>query len=210
MSTTQAKIAQRKLTEESGIPDSLADQMFNLQSGHWVAIVDLAHLDRTEGREEKHVVRLEIGQLEIMTGDSADHCRELMRAAYLSRQPRGLDQVDQQEEDTDEIIARGRRKLKYCDTCLHERADQRISHTPDPEADGAECKWKDTNEVVTPGEDDETDSVAAETDSVEGGGDGPDSIDQPWPGDPDYTPPSDDLAPTSGIADPFRQRMTGM
>lgn len=208
MSTTQAKIAQRKLTEESGIPDSLADQMFNLQSGHWVAIVDLAHLDRTEGREEKHVVRLEIGQLEIMTGDSADHCRELMRAAYLSRQPRGLDQVDQQEEDTDEIIARGRRKLKYCDTCLHERADQRISHAPDPEADGAECKWKDTNEPVTPGEDDESldDQVERVVDEVVSGSattdEAPDSIDQPWPGDPDYTqPPADDQEPATVGAD---------
>lgn len=142
MSTTQAKIAQRKLTEESGIPDSLADQMFHLQSGHWVAIVDLAHLDRTEGREEKHVVRLEIGQLEIMTGDSADHCRELMRAAYLSRQPKGIPGTE--GEPVDRIVERGK------------------------------------NTILT-GDDDE-----------------------PWPGDPDYTPPtSDDLAPTSGIADPF-------
>ncbi len=110
MSTIQAKIAAKKLTESTGVEDKVADQMFHRgEGGHYLAIVDLEFLEKTEGKGEKHIVRLEISQLEILTGPAEDHGRELMRAVYTRRQPEGLDQTD--GETPDRIIERGKNTI---------------------------------------------------------------------------------------------------
>jgi hypothetical protein len=153
MSTIQTKIAAKKLTQETGVPDALADEFFRRgEGGHWLAIVDLEYLDHTEGRENKRVVRLELSQLEVVTGEAADLCRELMAATYRSRQPLTLDGME--GESQDEIIRRGRNVLLTCQVCIHDLADNAISHHPNPDADNAFCTWKsDGTEVQVDQED---------------------------------------------------------
>lgn len=211
MTSTTAKLAAHKLNDACGVSDDLAEKMYRSLGSKHMAIVELEVFEKTEGLGENanHVVRLRPIHLELAAGDHAQHLRELSRALYTDRQPRGLDQLAEGEEDADEIIRRGRNVLLLCDTCLHRATDERINHAPDTQADGAECKWKDTNEPVEPGDDDETEAgieieVPPEGLVAEVGADSdePDDIDQPWPGDPDYTPPADpDLTPTLG--DPF-------
>jgi hypothetical protein len=164
VSTTQAKIAAKKLTESSGIQDEVAERMYHAEDAHYVAIIDLAWLDATHGRGEKKIVRLDIQQLEIMTGDAAEHCRELMRSVYMARQPEGLDGT--RGEPAGDIIRRGESALLTCDTCLRKHTDPRIKHyLGDPDADEAWCTWIDDGTEVRVNDD--ADEHGASPDEVD-------------------------------------------
>lgn len=144
MSEITAKLAAAKLNDQKGVSDDLAAKMFHTLGSHHVAIVDLQVVDRTEGVSEKQIVRLALDQLEIMEGPAADHCRDLMRAAYQNRSDQlPLDGDDM--ESSDEIIARGKAVLLTCQTCLHPNTDQRIRHYQgdNPEDENAWCTWSD-------------------------------------------------------------------
>lgn len=151
MATTQPKIAAKKCTESTGITNELAEQMRHRgEGGHYIAIVDLEYLDHTDGREDKHIVRLEISQLEIMPeGATADHARELMRSVYLKRQPEGLDGTE--GEPIERTIERGKNTvLTEDEDGVHDSAPEVRAgnmHT-DPTGDQLEPKRRNRKATV--------------------------------------------------------------
>ena len=177
MTTTQAKLAAHKLDEETGISDYLSDQMFHQQGGRWVAIVELQHLDRTEGRDDKHVVRLEVSHLEIVADPAmADHVREIARLAYRQRTPADLDSLHSDEPDDLALIHAGNVFLQ-CETCLHSVSDDTIKHAPDPDGDGAYCSWKYDGTEVKPGQED---PAVVQADVLDDDGEPIDTIPDPF------------------------------
>lgn len=154
MTTTTAKLAAAKLDETLGIPDQTADAMFagRLGATH-MAIVELQVAERTEGKADKHTVKLQAIHLEL-AGDTAiaDHLRDLSRAIYTGRTPKQLDidSFDDVEPDAEEILRRGQGLLP-CPNCLHAHDLDRIDHLPDTETDGW-CSWRPCGHPVNAGD----------------------------------------------------------
>lgn len=76
-----------------------ADQMFKQRRGRWVAVVELAHVERTEpgpDEDKNPAVKLRVTDLEIAAGAYyEDEVRKLMRALYQRRTSDGtLDEID--------------------------------------------------------------------------------------------------------------------
>ncbi|WP_327169517.1 hypothetical protein [Streptomyces subrutilus] len=69
--------------------EPFADQMFKQRKGRWIAIVELAHVERTEpgpDEEKNPTVKLRVTDLEIAaTAYTEDELRKLLRAMYQRR-----------------------------------------------------------------------------------------------------------------------------
>lgn len=75
-----------------------ASEMFKQRKGRWIAVVELAHVERTEpgpDEEKNPTVKLRVTDLEIAsTAFLEDQARQLLRALYQRRTADGtLDEV---------------------------------------------------------------------------------------------------------------------
>lgn len=152
MTTMTAKLASGKLNDAKGITDEIARRMYDAQDGQtYVAIVELGYAGRSDSKDDKHTVTLEVAHLELVTDPGqADSVREIARSLYRGRVPTQLDldsTLDDVEPGSDEYIARAKRLIQ-CEVCLHAQADKRIKHAPDPDADSAFCTWEETGTEV--------------------------------------------------------------
>lgn len=95
----------------AGAADSLGrltSTLYHRPGMHIVAIVDLAHVERTqpaEGEEREAVVTLGIKGIEIANDEQEDTLRKAMRALYLHRTARGtLDEESGEVELTEQTL----------------------------------------------------------------------------------------------------------
>lgn len=106
MTTTTAKLAAAKLTDQNGIDEDAAAKMFTHLGSKRMAIVELQVSERTEGATDSHVVKLAVIHLELVPdGKPADTARDWAKAIYKARQPAPLD-PEFGEETADQVADR--------------------------------------------------------------------------------------------------------
>ncbi|MFG2976252.1 hypothetical protein ACGFYY_25130 [Streptomyces sp. NPDC048331] len=83
------KLDSKILTDVAEALEPHADQMFKQRKGRWIAVVELAHVERTEpgpDEEKNPTVKLRVTDLEIAAGAVyEDEVRRLMRELYQRR-----------------------------------------------------------------------------------------------------------------------------
>lgn len=152
MTDTIAKIAQATLDGDIGIRTADAEELHKVEGKHRIAIVEIESFRFSHELDGGPIVTCRLTRLELVPpGPPEDFARDYQRAIYLQRSPKPLD-ADLDAETVDQATQRGRAQL-LCETCLHQRTDDRIDHwKADPDADGAFCTWKDTGEEVQAGD----------------------------------------------------------
>jgi hypothetical protein len=150
--TTTAKLAGSKL---AWIDETTADSMFHRLGSHHLAIVELKVDKREEkdAEDEDQVVGLKVTNLTLATNELANHLRDLARAEFLRRKNGNQASLLDDDADSDEIIRRGKAVFRTCQTCLHDRTDETISHwLGDVDSDDAWCTWQADDCEVKAGE----------------------------------------------------------
>jgi hypothetical protein len=148
---TQVKLSGRILDDEIGVRSDDADELYKLEGKRRMLVGEVESYRFAHDLDGAPIVTVRLTSLELVPpGDGEDFAREWQRAIYTERSPKPLD-GDLQAESVKDATARGRAKL-LCETCLHQRTDDRIAHDPNPDADGAFCTWKDSGEEVKAGD----------------------------------------------------------
>lgn len=97
---TQVKIDSKVVTDVAEALEDRAPEMFRNREGRWMAIVELAHVERTEpgpDEEKDAAVKLRIVSVEVAPDEYADErLRESAQDLYKRRTRAGtLDEVDE-------------------------------------------------------------------------------------------------------------------
>jgi hypothetical protein len=83
------KLDSKVLTDVAEALEPHADQMFKQRRGRWIAVVELAHVERTEpGPDEDKMpaVKLRVTDLEIAASAfTEDQLRQMLRAMHMQR-----------------------------------------------------------------------------------------------------------------------------
>lgn len=150
MTDTKVTLTQKILDDEVGVRSQDADELYHVEGKKRLAIVELESYDFAHGAERGDRVSVRIIGLELIPPDQEAFARDFKRSIYQARTPAPLD-PDLGQESVDDTAERGRRML-MCETCLHPRADHRIEHTLNHDADGAFCTWVATGTEVETGQ----------------------------------------------------------